>query len=103
MQARQQPTSRLAFCCAAAQLDNEKDTDRRRVALFELAERYLGLRDMVHTDKVESQMQEKARELLSELAMRDVSACATMPTDPPPHEHADQQGPATGVHLFCSK
>ena len=71
MRARHQQTSRLSFCCAAAQLDNEYDPERRRSALFELAERYLGLREQLHVREVEKLVHEQSRELLNELSQRE--------------------------------
>ena len=71
MKVRRQPTSRLAFCCAVAQLDNIDDPGAKRTALFELAERYLGLRDQLQVGEVEARVKKLVKEMLSELSLRE--------------------------------
>ena len=71
MSARQQPTARLAFCCAVAQLDNLESVQERRTALFELAERHLGVREHLHITEVEARVKNHERELINELSQRE--------------------------------
>ena len=67
---RQQPTSRLTFCCVAAQLIN-LSPEEQRVAIFKLARVYLGLRDHLRVEDISALVRQRALEVISELALTE--------------------------------
>jgi PAS domain S-box-containing protein len=64
---RQQPTSKLAFCCASAQLQTLPG-EKQRAALFQIAKDYLGVGTQTIAGGVANLVRRKALEVIGELS-----------------------------------